>query len=200
MSRKGMVRLDAESNDPELRSELSRIMRDFDVDQVEFDMDDIDERIEPVHRLLTQQVVEINRLFQRFHHSILRMYDPAFAHESMEDFNNFLYVFPVACKAFINYEFVQYLLDHKLKEIGPSEAKTGTVIIYFGQGRIVHAGKIDRGRVVSKWHFGCLWNHRIFEVPEQYGDNVRFFRPISQLAVAATVTEFILSYFASLEK
>lgn len=58
-----------------------------------------------------------------------------------------------------------------------TDAMDGDFLMYFNQGRWTHIGRIVRPtRAVSKWGLGLLCEHDLSEVPEQYGDEVRFFR------------------------
>ena len=78
--------------------------------------------------------------------------------------------------------FAHWLLDTGvLTEIPQTDAREGDLVFYFGgEGRFKHAGLYrGRGQVVSKWGIGHLYQHGLFEVPESYGNNVRFFRNLS---------------------
>ena len=59
------------------------------------------------------------------------------------------------------------------------DAKHNDLIVYFKDGQPIHAGKIRKNRVRSKWGTGLLLEHEIYEVPELYGNTVRLFEPIS---------------------
>ncbi len=74
----------------------------------------------------------------------------------------------------------------------PDEA--GSVIVYFSEDNVCHAGHYEDGRVCSKWGIGCIWEHQIWEVPVSYGDAYRLFRlrPSSDIE-----TEFA-TYYAEL--
>lgn len=75
-------------------------------------------------------------------------------------------------------EFVERLIE---KEILKRRSE-GDVIVYFKEGRARHAGIFRNEYVISKWGRGCLWKHRILEVPASYGDNYIFYkRPSSEL-------------------
>jgi hypothetical protein len=68
--------------------------------------------------------------------------------------------------------------NNKIKEISLNNVKDGDWIIYYNNDAPAHAGKITKNRVTSKWGKGLLLEHEINEVPEQYGNTVRFFRSI----------------------
>lgn len=75
--------------------------------------------------------------------------------------------------------FAHWLLDRSLlEELPGAEAREGDLVFYFnGEGRFKHAGvRTGSGRVVSKWGTGHLYEHDTFEVPESYGETVRYFR------------------------
>ena len=85
-------------------------------------------------------------------------------------------------KIFAAGDFVHWLLDHnQLTEIIQSEAREGDIALYFSEaGRFKHAGRmLGNGRIVSKWGIGNLYEHEVLEVPESYGNTVRFFRGLS---------------------
>jgi hypothetical protein len=78
--------------------------------------------------------------------------------------------------------FAHWLLDNGvLVEVIPCDAGDGDLIFYFGDDeRFKHAGlHLTNGRVHSKWGIGHLYQHGLFEVPESYGNKVRFFRMFS---------------------
>lgn len=77
-------------------------------------------------------------------------------------------------------EFVHFLLENKLlEESSDSQVSEGDIIIYFNAGRVTHAGKVSgEGRVLSKWGVGLLLDHCIFETPEQYGNDIRYFKSV----------------------
>jgi hypothetical protein len=75
-------------------------------------------------------------------------------------------------------KFVDWLAASRLVEIGkPSE---NDLVIYFDDGGCAHhVGFVgSTGRVISKWGRGLLYEHGFSEVPESYGNEVRFFRSI----------------------
>jgi hypothetical protein len=75
--------------------------------------------------------------------------------------------------------FAHWLIDNGLlEEIPVSKADQGDLIFYFDTGgRFKHAGVIaSNSRVVSKWGTGNLYEHGLYEVPDNYGDDVRCFK------------------------
>jgi hypothetical protein len=81
-------------------------------------------------------------------------------------------------RTFAGADFIQFLLDsNRLVECDPQYVRDGDLVIYFSDGRFRHVGKLlSRGRLVSKWGTGHLYEHDLMEVPSSYGDHVRFFR------------------------
>ena len=81
-------------------------------------------------------------------------------------------------KVYPNSEFVQYLIDCYLSEVGRRAIQDGDVIVYAQDNQVKHAGKIISNRVLSKWGFMHLWSHGTFEVPAKYGSHIRYFQRI----------------------
>jgi hypothetical protein len=88
--------------------------------------------------------------------------------------------------------FVHWLiLQQEIREIERYEcARDEDLIVYFGAetelyllGEPKHAGKLRRGRVISKWGKGLLYEHDLAEVPESYGYECRFFKAVTVLRV-----------------
>lgn len=83
-----------------------------------------------------------------------------------------------AVRRYPNRGFVQSLVDAYLQEIGHEQAEEGDHVLYFGQ-QLQHAGKITGNAIESKWGQGHLWTHAPYELPQKYGESMRFFRRIS---------------------
>jgi hypothetical protein len=75
-------------------------------------------------------------------------------------------------------EFFEWLIDNQLlNEIAAQKGVDGDLVMYLDQDRWSHIGRLaGRERALSKWGVGLLYEHDLCEVPEQYGDEVRFFR------------------------
>jgi len=75
-------------------------------------------------------------------------------------------------------DFFSWLLGERLlDEISDVDANEGDLVMYFSQGSYVHVGRMATpNRVISKWGLGFLYEHRLSEVPQQYGEEVQFFR------------------------
>jgi hypothetical protein len=73
--------------------------------------------------------------------------------------------------------FEWFIANQLLNEVTVRQAADGDLVMYFSDGRWTHVGRLaGRERAVSKWGVGLLYEHNLSEVPEQYGDAVRFFR------------------------
>jgi hypothetical protein len=78
-------------------------------------------------------------------------------------------------------DFAVYLVDHYLEEIYEKETRMGDIVIYFKDGDPVHAGIWDSGLVISKWGlYSHLWKHGVCELPIEYGEEIRFYRSLSE--------------------
>ena len=67
--------------------------------------------------------------------------------------------------------------------------ETGDLVVYRGRDGIIgHVGIFDQDNmVVSKWSWGPLLRHAIFDVPDHYGDEVSFYR------IAEAARSFVLA-------
>lgn len=81
---------------------------------------------------------------------------------------------------FAGKEFIEWLLKKDLLgEIKRSDVRLNDVVLYFNDNEWTHAGRMkDCDTVVSKWGEGLLYEHGIFETPENYGSDVRFFKEV----------------------
>jgi hypothetical protein len=73
------------------------------------------------------------------------------------------------------------------------KAKPGSLVVYRSKdGRISHAGLMENAdTVISKWSWGPLLRHKVFDVPNHYGDEVTFYN------VTETAKQKILSSHAA---
>ena len=85
-------------------------------------------------------------------------------------------------KIFANSSFVSFLLLRGyLQERAAGVVCPDDVVIYFAAGAPQHAGVTNgNGRVESKWGSGHLYEHGALEVPAKYGDEVKYYSPISK--------------------
>lgn len=90
--------------------------------------------------------------------------------------------------------FARFLMKTgTLPEISHGNARRGDVVIYLDDdGAPKHAGKIasEDKRVKSKWGGGLFLEHGLWEVPESYGNTVRFYRGIPAQKAEQAFLEF----------
>jgi hypothetical protein len=79
-----------------------------------------------------------------------------------------------------NSSFVAYLVDNELAQVAAEHSDDGDIIVYASEEKITHAGRINGDAIVSKWGGAHTWMHGVFEVPDRYGSNVRFFRALTR--------------------
>lgn len=139
-------------------------------------------------------------------HSILRLKDA-----QVEKWNCFAFAFNLVtsraygkiawadrrgrCNTFFaSPRFVQFVIQKEsVSEISEGETQPGDVVIYLDDDRAhKHAGKItpNHGRVKSKWGVGLFWEHGLWEVPEKFGNTLRFFRDIPEAKAEREFLEF----------
>ena len=81
-------------------------------------------------------------------------------------------------------EFGLWLIDKRyLSEITEEELVPNDLAFYFSaDGRLRHAAIFQgNDRFQSKWGLGYLFAHKLFEVPDSYGNLARFFRGLTYL-------------------
>jgi hypothetical protein len=121
----------------------------------------------------TVQIVHSSYPLERYTclvHALGFVEQPEYLAIAARPFNHVAYASP---------DFPHWLLDHNLlQEVSPADACRGDFVFYFNdEGRLKHAGLyLENGRVLSKWGLGYLYNHALFEVPERYGNTVRYFK------------------------
>lgn len=86
-------------------------------------------------------------------------------------------------RTFAGAEFLHHLIDQRLLEPRASGAAiSGDLAIYFQDDKFVHVGRLLASqRVISKWGTGHLCEHKLWNVPLSYGNEVRFFRGTSRM-------------------
>ena len=94
-------------------------------------------------------------------------------------------------------EFARFLIKSGvLEEINKDEIRPDHVVVYLdSKATPQHAGKIVTldGRIKSKWGGGLFLEHGLWEVPERYGNTVRFYRSIRAGQAEQTFLEFVKS-------
>ncbi len=152
------------------------------------------EKLDQITALPRDQVSRCPELVHQLNashpHTIEVVVDPALADLPLDKYTCFMHAFGLANSkpviriaraldhVYPNREFVAYLIENHLSETTPEATRDGDVIVYSDPEKITHTGDVFSGRIVSKWGTGHLWNHRVFEVPARYGDDVKFYRAV----------------------
>lgn len=78
--------------------------------------------------------------------------------------------------------FLQKLIDEKIL-IYTEHPQDGDYILYKNPreypGIITHSGVLNKGKVISKWAWGPLLRHGIFDVPASYGSDISYIKAIT---------------------
>lgn len=84
-------------------------------------------------------------------------------------------------RTFAGREFVEFILaKNLLTELSTHRLTENSLAIYLDHAQFRHVGIVrSRGRLLSKWGTGHLYEHPIWEVPLAYGDTVKFFSPLT---------------------
>lgn len=90
-----------------------------------------------------------------------------------------------------NSDYMALLERNYLTEINWGSAVDGDYVLYFLDQKIVHAGKVKSGKVVSKWGNGHIWIHGVLEVPDSYGDHVKYYKRIEKAVCLKAFCEWI---------
>ena len=110
-----------------------------------------------------------------------------------DNYNCFIYALGLSndnaikkkCGGFIYSAFFQKLIDCNLLKY-TDNPKKGDYIIYRNFKKnsniITHVGIIadKNNNIISKWSWGPLLKHRIFDVPESYGDDIAYIKTVSK--------------------
>ena len=160
-----------------------------------------------------KQLTAIEKLRAEFSHSIVLREK---ANSTRIPFNCYEYAFNIACtppvniistegdakqneKLAVTTDFVSELIGEVLIEREPCNATDGDIIIYFDNNTPTHAGKFYKGRVVSKWGNGHLWEHVIYEVPLRYGDRIKFFLPVDRDGILKRFIQYAKAHGSNYE-
>ncbi|MCX6781054.1 MAG: hypothetical protein NT003_02990 [Candidatus Magasanikbacteria bacterium] len=74
--------------------------------------------------------------------------------------------------------FKKIISKSKIQQL--DKAQPGAIIAYHNGSEITHIGIIQPDNsVISKWSWGPLIQHEIFDVPDYYGDVVTYYKNIS---------------------
>ena len=74
-------------------------------------------------------------------------------------------------------KFIKYVLENNfLTKLANTSQESADFVIYFENNEFKHIGKVHSdNRIISKWGTGLLWEHEIWEVPADYGNEKRFY-------------------------
>lgn len=168
-------------NNPVLRKELQEIIK-------KSENSNLFETTIKLH----DQITAIQSLSEKYPHSILLVNEARMDEPATYKYTCYMYAFDLrdvpglkqmtggSNDIYPGSVFVSYLIDEFLEEIGLNDAKDKDYVVYLSEGKIKHAGKVYRGKVISKWGYGHLWEHALFEVPSKYGNEVRFFKQLPE--------------------
>jgi len=79
-------------------------------------------------------------------------------------------------RTFAGPEFINFLLQNKLLSPRQPPIVPGDIIVYFDGGTFRHIGRMKtETRVLSKWGTGWLYEHGVWEVPSNYGQEIQYF-------------------------
>jgi hypothetical protein len=145
---------------------------------------------------LSEQVNAIAALKEKYDHAI-NVFEPASHEKNGNGYANcFMYALGIdparvndVClgDTFPNSRFAAHLIGNLLvqKNVPASELSDGDIAIYFDDtGKPTHAARWCQGGFVSKWGgrgiLAHIWSHGTYEVPGDYGDDVRIFAPVAK--------------------
>jgi len=81
------------------------------------------------------------------------------------------------------------MIEQKILEKIEKPERGNLVVYRADSGKISHVGLMEDGStVISKWSWGPLLRHKIFDVPDHYGDAVEFYK-ISEKARDLVISE-----------
>ncbi len=132
----------------------------------------------------------IKDLSNEIPHSIKLVEEAIVGDDNSWGYNCFIYAFDLRNKTaetkyitqdiFPNPKFTRHLVDNFLTEISLNNAENDNYIVYFENSHPKHAGKVNNYKIVSKWGTAHRWSHALFEVPSDYGDEIKFFKKMSE--------------------
>lgn len=90
-------------------------------------------------------------------------------------------------------DFAQWFLTEKITlEITWDQREDNDLVVYLDKGQVRHFGLIHEEKIISKWGGNHIWEHGLFEVPINYGDEARFFKYI----IPEKSVEAFLKYYS----
>ena len=90
---------------------------------------------------------------------------------------------------------VQKLTSSNFLSLHDEQEEMDRIVLYFDKGAAKHFGRIEGGRIVSKWGKWHVWKHNLYEVPLSYGSEVKY----SDGKIDEVVLRKIIGFYAKLE-
>lgn len=134
-------------------------------------------------------------------------YDPTSYEKVFSEFANELKIIPPLpaksnrCNCFayalgLDERVMPHAFDQVIKKdlVPTVTPKKGDIVVYYSNGYVPHAGRYESdSKVISKWGDGAVFLHDTFMCPDNYGNNVKFFRKVSK----GVAEKFICKYSSS---
>lgn len=77
-------------------------------------------------------------------------------------------------------EFIRYLLNRNILKISEKSSKGDLIFYEDAEETITHGGIMqDDKTILSKWMWGALFMHDVWDVPSSFGDKVFYCKPLS---------------------
>lgn len=91
----------------------------------------------------------------------------------------------------IQKEFIRYLLDKSVLEVTESPT-VGDLVFYENEERVItHGGIVQAGgSILSKWMWGALFAHELWDVPSSFGDTAFYTKAPDSALVKQTYEEY----------
>lgn len=98
-------------------------------------------------------------------------------------------------EAYAGPEFIGFMINKGyLQEHKKSNSTSKNIIVYKHDDKIKHVGlTVSKTRARSKWGLGYLYEHDIFEVPEEYGNDIELYSPLDKEKALDYFIEFARS-------
>lgn len=114
------------------------------------------------------------------------------------NFNCFVYALQLECDSEflggqnpIQKEFIRYLLSKDILKTTEEPAPGDLVFYENDEGVITHGGIMKTKDVVlSKWMWGALFEHKLWDVPSSFGDKVFYTKPIDPKVAKEVYEEY----------
>jgi len=80
-------------------------------------------------------------------------------------------------KILTNSSFMSHIIkeEYLTKILDQDKPKTGNIVIYFEEGKVIHSGIMREGKVESKLGLLAVFRHDLLQVPSSYGSDIQYF-------------------------